>query len=136
MTKSEIEKLHDQLLTYWNQQDAKGMASLFTDNGSTIGFDGSQMNGQNEIRTALEQVFAHHTTAAYIWKVKEVRLLNSETALLRAIVGMIPPGKTEINPLTNAVQSLIALKENNNWKIALFQNTPAQFMEGRSWWKK
>lgn len=37
------------------------------------------------------------------------------------------PDKKDINPSTNAVQSLIALKQSNNWKVSLFQNTPAQF---------
>jgi len=115
------------LLTYWNKQDAKGMSSLFTDNGNVIGFDGSQMNSPNQIETELKQIFADHKTAMYVWKVKEVRFLHSETAVLRAIVGMIPPGKKDINPSTNAIQSLIAIKQHNHWKITLFQNTPAQF---------
>ena len=127
MQKEEIEKLHGELQTYWNMQDPKGMASLFTDKGIAIGFDGSEMNGQNQIETEIGQVFTNHTTASYVWKVKEVKFLNSEVALLRAIVGMVPPGKNDINPATNAIQSLIAVKQNNNWKISLFQNTPAQF---------
>ena len=48
-------------------------------------------------------------------------------ALLRAIVGMVLPGKNEINPGTNAIQALIATFEKGAWKISLFQNTPAQF---------
>lgn len=93
MENAAIEKIHSELLTYWNKQDARGMASLFSDNGNVIGFDGSQMNGKKEIEKELQQVFANHKTAAYVWKVNEVRFLNAETALLRAIVGMIPPGK-------------------------------------------
>ena len=46
---------------------------------------------------------------------------------MRAIVGMILPGKKELNSATNAIQSLIAIKQNDLWKISLFQNTPAQF---------
>jgi len=127
MNKSEIEKLHEELLTFWNNRNAQGMASLFCEDGNVIGFDGSQMNGQVEIKSALEKVFADHQTAAYVWKVEEVRFLSSQIALLRAIVGMIPPGKKEINPATNAIQSLVAFLKNDVWKIALFQNTPAQF---------
>jgi uncharacterized protein (TIGR02246 family) len=122
-----IEKLHEQLLTYWNNQDGAGMASLFTGDANVIGFDGSQMNGQVQIETELKQVFANHKTAGYVWKIEEIRLLDSTVALLRAIVGMVPPGKKELNPATNAIQSLIAIKQNDIWKISLFQNTPAQF---------
>lgn len=40
-----IEKLHTELLTFWNNQNGVGMASLFTEDANVIGFDGSQMNG-------------------------------------------------------------------------------------------
>jgi uncharacterized protein (TIGR02246 family) len=127
MNRTEIEALHQRLLLFWNSQDASGMASLFCENGNTIGFDGSQLNGQNAIKTELEKIFAHHKTASYVWKVEEVRFLSDSVALLRAIVGMVPPGKTEINPGTNAVQTLVATFDKGTWRISLFQNTPAQF---------
>jgi uncharacterized protein (TIGR02246 family) len=127
METTAIEKLHEELLTYWNNQNASGMASLFTNDANVIGFDGSQMNGHLQIETELKQVFANHKTASYVWKIEEIRFLDTQTALLRAIVGMVPPGKKEINAATNAIQSLIAIKQNDIWKISLFQNTPAQF---------
>lgn len=127
MDKLELEKLHTDLLTAWNKQDAIKMASLFTDNGICIGFDGSQYNGKNEIETELGKIFKHHQTARYVWKVKEVRFLHSEIGILRAVVGMILPEKTDINPATNAIQTITAIKEKDIWKIELFQNTPAQF---------
>jgi hypothetical protein len=40
---------------------------------------------------------------------------------------MVPPGEKKVKPERNAAQSLIAVKENETWKIALFQNTPAQY---------
>jgi uncharacterized protein (TIGR02246 family) len=127
MNKTSIQKLYEQLLTFWNIQDANGMSSLFLANGNIIGFDGSQLNGQTSIKTELEKVFANHKTASYVWKVEEVRFLSTDIALLRAIVGMIPPEKKEVNPATDAIQSLIVVLENETWKISLFQNTPAQF---------
>ena len=127
MDKAELEKLHTDLLTAWNKQDARKMAALFTDNGICIGFDGSQYNGKNEIETEIGKIFKHHQTADYVWKVKEVRFLRSEIAILRAVVGMIPPGQKGINPATNAIQTITAVKKDDVWKIELFQNTPAQF---------
>jgi len=122
-----IETLHRELLTFWNDQNAAGMASLFTEDANVIGFDGSQMNGRSQIENELKQVFANHKTARYVWKIEEIRFIDSQTALLRAIVGMVPPGKKELNPATNAIQSLVACKQSDLWKIVLFQNTPAEF---------
>lgn len=127
MNRQEIELLHESLLSFWNSQDANGMASLFSENGNVIGFDGSQLNGPNAIKIELEKIFAHHKTASYIWKVEEVRFLSENVALLRAFVGMVPPGKNEIDPGKNAVQTLVATFDKGVWKVSLFQNTPAQF---------
>jgi uncharacterized protein (TIGR02246 family) len=127
MDKTEIENLHRELLTAWNLQDAKGMASLFADDGNVVGFDGSQIDGRSAIESEMAGIFEDHKTASYVWKVREVRFLSKDIALLRAVVGMVPPGKKEINPATNAIQSLIAINQNNEWQIVLFQNTPAQF---------
>jgi len=54
-------------------------------------------------------------------------LLTPDVAILRAVVGMVPPGQSDINPAVNTVQSLVAKKQDDRWRIALFQNTPAQF---------
>jgi hypothetical protein len=40
---------------------------------------------------------------------------------------MVPPGQTDINPAVNTIQTLVAVKRDGTWRIALFQNTPAQF---------
>ena len=123
----QVTRLYQQLLACWNQRDAVGMGALHTENATVIGFDGSQMNGREEIATVLGNIFAHHQTAAYVGKVREVRLLGDGTALLRAVVGMIPPGATDINPAVNAIQSLVATQAQGEWRIALFHNTPAAF---------
>ena len=127
MNTAGIERLYGELLTCWNRQDAKGMAALFCEDGNVVGFDGSQMNGKAQIEAELQQVFENHKTASYVWKIKEVRFLDSEIVLLRSIAGMVAPGKKEINPAVNVIQSLVVAKQKDNWKISLFQNTPAQF---------
>lgn len=127
MDKAEIEKLHADLLSAWNKQDAAKMASLFTDNGVSIGFDGSQYKGKSEIEAEIGKIFKHHQTAEYVWKVSDVRFLHAEVANLIAVAGMIPPGQKYINPAANAIQTITAIKQKGVWNIDLFQNTPAQF---------
>jgi uncharacterized protein (TIGR02246 family) len=59
--------------------------------------------------------------------VRDVRSLSADVALLRAAVGMVPPGGDDINPATNAIQSLVAVRLEGRWQVALYQNTPAAF---------
>jgi uncharacterized protein (TIGR02246 family) len=119
--------LYTSLLEAWNRRDPDAFASLFTTNASVVGFDGSQMNGATEIARELRSIFASHPTAAYVAKVREVRQLDNHAVLLRAVVGMAPPGKTELNPAVNAIQTLVILETAGQPRIALLQNTPAAF---------
>jgi uncharacterized protein (TIGR02246 family) len=119
--------LYRRLLEAWNRRDADAFASLFTDNASVVGFDGSQMNGAAQIASELHAIFVHHQTASYVAKVREVRQLDTRTILLRAVVGMAPPGQTELNPAVNAIQSVVIVGTAGEMKIALLQNTPASF---------
>jgi uncharacterized protein (TIGR02246 family) len=61
--------------------------------------------------------------------VREVRAIASDAMLLRGNAGMVPPGKDDINPEMNAVQSMVAVRKGGKWEIALFQNTPAAYHE-------
>ena len=67
---SQIEKFCKELLDFWNNQDAKGMASLFAMDGSSVGFDGSPMNGKIQIESEIGQTFRSHKTAFYVGKIR------------------------------------------------------------------
>jgi uncharacterized protein (TIGR02246 family) len=122
-----IRALYQQLLDSWNRRNAHDFAAIVAEDGNLVGFDGSQINGRAEIESQIGQIFADHQTAAYVGKIREVRFLTADVALLRAVVGMVPPGQSDLNPAVNAVHSLVAAKRDGAWRIALFQNTPAQF---------
>jgi uncharacterized protein (TIGR02246 family) len=122
-----ISALYQQLLDSWNRHNAHDFAALVAEDGNLVGFDGSQINGRAEIELQIGQIFADHQTAAYVGKIREVRFLTADVALLRAVVGMVQPGQSDLNPAVNAIQSLVAAKRDGTWRIALFQNTPAQF---------
>jgi uncharacterized protein (TIGR02246 family) len=123
----EVRALYQALLEGWNQRNAEAFAAPFAEEGEVIGFDGSQMSGRGEIASTLGQIFADHVTAPYVSKVRNVRLLRPDVAILRALVGMVPPGQADLNPALHAHQTLIATKGHGTWRIVLFQTTPAQF---------
>jgi uncharacterized protein (TIGR02246 family) len=122
---SAIRDLYTRLLTAWNERNAEDYAALFAADGAAIGFDGSEMRA-GQIVDQLSPIFKDHPTAAYVAKVRDVRSLGPDSAMLRAIVGMVPPGQHQLNPAVNALQTLVAEREDGSWRIVLFQNTPAQ----------
>ena len=119
--------LYEQLLRAWNEQNADAFGAVFAEDGSAVGFDGSTMNGRQEIVATLRGIFEHHRTATYVAKVREVRELGTDAVLFRAVVGMRPPGSAELNPAVNAIQSVVMTGQGASLRVALLHNTPAAF---------
>ena len=122
-----VKSLYRGLIDAWNNRDAAAFARLFADDAYVVGFDGSQMESRSQIESELGRIFADHVTAPYVARIEGVRYLAPQVTVLRAKVGMVPPGQTELNPAANALQTLTAVNDDGKWRIAVFQNTPAQF---------
>jgi uncharacterized protein (TIGR02246 family) len=122
-----VRACYHSLLSAWNRRDAAGYAALFAEDGNAIGFDGSQHDGREMIATEIGGIFATHQTGTYIGKVKDVQFVTADVAILRAISAVVPAGQADLNPATNALQTLVAAQRDGDWRIVLFQNTPAQF---------
>ncbi|HYZ77481.1 MAG TPA: SgcJ/EcaC family oxidoreductase [Gaiellaceae bacterium] len=122
-----VQQLYEELIAGWNDRRGEAFAAPFAPDGVVVGFDGSEHQGREAIAAEMERIFADHETAPYVKQVRSVRLLSPDAAVLRAVVGMIPPGGSDIEPARNAHQTLVAAKQDGEWRIVLFQNTPAQF---------
>lgn len=122
-----VRMLYDALLKAWNGRNAADFAALFTRDGRAIGFDGSAHAGRAVIAADLGRIFTAHATPAYVGLVREVKWLRPEVAVVDAVAGMVPDGGKSIDPALNAVQTLVAVKDGSDWRIALFQNTPAAY---------
>ena len=121
-------RLYRDLLDAWNRRDAAGMAALFTHDGSLVGFDGSQIDGgPGAVESHLSPIFSSHATPAYVGKVREVRELAPKVSLVRAVTGMVPEGRRELNPALNTIHTLVAVEGGGTWRAAMFQSTPAAF---------
>ena len=122
-----VEAIYESLVSSWNETNARVFSDLFSENGSMVGFDGSVANGRQEIYDHLSSIFADHRPAKFVSIIKDIKVLCPTVGLLRAVVGMVPPEQKQVNPKTNAIQSLIVVNEMDHFRIALFQNTPAAF---------
>jgi uncharacterized protein (TIGR02246 family) len=122
-----VRALYEGILAYWNARDAGRMAAVFTRDCHLVGFDGSQLEGRAAVESEMTRIFADHPTARYVGIIRQVQFLSRTVAALRAVAGMVPPGQTDLNPALNTIQTLIATKQDESWRVALYQNTPAQF---------
>jgi uncharacterized protein (TIGR02246 family) len=116
------------LLAAWNRQDAPAMAALFRERGSMVGFDGSAVDGRTAIEAHLAPIFAQHPTPRFVAKVREVRrMAGGQTLMLRGVAGMWPRDADDLNPELNAVQTMVLSLGDGEYRIEMFQNTPAAF---------
>lgn len=127
MSEPEIRGLYSRLLDGWNRRDGEAFAAAFAEDGEVIGFDGSQISGRARIAAEMQSIFKDHATGSYIGKVRGVRMLGSQAAVVRAVAGVVPAGRVDLDPILNSVQALVAEQRDGRWQIVLYQNTPAQF---------
>jgi uncharacterized protein (TIGR02246 family) len=123
-----VRKLYEQLIAFWNMRSGEKMSSLFSDDGSIVGFDGTQENGKENISTHLNDIFKGYSSNPFVYLIREVRFLSDTAALVRAVAGIMPEYGAEMNSDLNTIQSVVAVKKNEEWKIALLQNTPASWV--------
>jgi uncharacterized protein (TIGR02246 family) len=122
-----IRELYRRVLDGWNGRDGDAFAAPFAEDGDTIGFDGSRHAGRADIATTIGGIFAHHQTGKYVGKVRRVRFLTPEAAILDAVAGIVPARASDLKPELNAVQTMVVAKSAEGWRIALYQNTPALY---------
>jgi uncharacterized protein (TIGR02246 family) len=126
-TRNQALTLYEHLLRAWNDQNADAFGSVFSDDATAVGFDGSMMKGRQDIVTTIRAIFEHHRTASYVAKVRELRSLGADGVLLEAVVGMKPPGSDDLNPAVNAIQSVVMMGHGSTLRLTLLQSTPAAF---------
>ena len=56
-------------------------------------------------------------------RVEDVRFLGPDVALMHAVGSTVMRGKSEPSPERDSVQTLVATKEDGEWRLAAFQNT-------------
>lgn len=63
-----------------------------------------------------------------VGKVRSVRFLISNVAVMHAVGGTVMAGQSDLDPERNSIQTLVAVKRNGKWRLAAFQNTRATYM--------
>jgi uncharacterized protein (TIGR02246 family) len=129
---TDVIALYDRLLEAWNRASADEFAAAFAAVGTVVGFDGSEHVGRDAIGAALGRIFADHTTATYVGKVRSVRPVGPEAALFRAVAGMIPPGGSARRVGPRRGTGRRSASRRDRWQVVLYQNTPAQLHGGRT----
>lgn len=124
-----IAALLEQLMDGWNRGSGEAFAAPFAEDADFVAFDGTYTQGRAEIAASHQMLFDRFMGGTrLIGKVRSVRFLTPEIALMHAVGGTVMPGQSDLEPERNSIQTMVVTKQEGQWRIAAFQNSRAQFM--------
>lgn len=127
-----VRGLYRQLMDGWNQGSGAAFAAAFTDDGDLVAFDGTHLKGRQQIAEVQQRLFDRFLKGTrLVGDVEHVRFLDSDTAVLHAVGNTIMRRKTRPSPARTSIQTLVAVRQGSQWRLAAFQNTRIRPM-GRS----
>jgi uncharacterized protein (TIGR02246 family) len=124
-----IRGLYQQAIDGWNAGSGDAFAAPFEEDGDLVGFDGTHFKGRQEIASFHQHLFDMFLKGSrLVGKVRSVRFLTSDIAIMHAVGGTVIAGQTDLEPERNSVQTLVAVKRNGKWGLAAFQNTRVTYI--------
>ena len=119
-----VRAVYQQFMDAWNQGSGTALAAVFTEDGDLVGFDGTHFEGRQQIAPFHQQLFDKWLKGSrLVGEVKDVRFLSPDVALMHAVGGTVMRGKSEPSPERDSIQTLVATREDGEWRLAAFQNT-------------
>src|SRR5215207_232457 len=125
-----IRSLYFQMIDGWNKGNGEAFASPFAEDADLVGFDGMHLKGCQEIASFHQQLFDTFVKGSrLVGKIRNVRFLNPNVAIMHAVGGTIMAGQSDIEPERNSIHTLVIMKESDDkWRVTAFQNTRAQYI--------
>jgi uncharacterized protein (TIGR02246 family) len=124
-----VRELYQELMDGWNQGSGAAFAAVFTEDGDLVAFDGTHFKGRDEIAPFHQELFEKWMKGTrLVGEVKDVRFLSPDVALMHAVGSTVMRGKSEPSPERDSIQTLVAVRQDDKWRLAAFQNTRVRRM--------
>jgi uncharacterized protein (TIGR02246 family) len=119
-----VRELYRRLLDGWNRGSGGAFAAPFAEDGDLVAFDGTHFEGRREIEAFHQELFDRWMKGTrLVGQVEEVRFPGPDVAVMHASGSTVMRGKAEPSPERDSVQTLVAVREDGEWRLAAFQNT-------------
>ena len=119
-----VRDLYRELMDGWNRGNGEDFAAVFAEDGDLVAFDGTHFEGRAEIAPFHQELFDKWMKGTrLVGRVKDVRFLSPDVALMHAVGGTVMRGKSAPTPERDSIQTLIATKRGGEWRLAAFRNT-------------
>ena len=107
----------------WNAADASRLASVFSEDADFTAITGLHARGRDLIARGHHEILTtiyRGTTLA--GEIENVQFLRHDVALVNAKFFLLKDGQTFFPGVTHTSAGLVAIKENGEWRIAVFRN--------------
>jgi uncharacterized protein (TIGR02246 family) len=119
-----VRGLYRELMDGWNRGSGDAFAAAFTEDGDLVAFDGTHFEGREEIAPFHQELFDKWLKGTrLVGRVKSVRFLSPDLALMHAVGGTVMRGKSEPAPERDSIQTLVAIRQGGEWRLAALDNT-------------
>ncbi len=124
-----VRALYEQLMDGWNDGSGEAFAAPFAEDGDLIGFDGTHLKGRRKITPFHQRLFGTYLKETrLVGRVKSVRFLGPDVALVHARGGTLRGGKSTPSSKRDLIQTLVDVRRGGEWRVAAFQNTQVRPM--------
>ncbi len=119
-----IRQLFQRLMDAWAAGDAQAYAALFTDDADYYAFDGVNQKGRSGIEAGHKELFERFLKGSKLTGgLVDLQPLAPNVMLAHAVGSIIDAGRTKPKAERLSSQTLIAVKENEEWRFRAFHNT-------------
>jgi uncharacterized protein (TIGR02246 family) len=134
-----LHALYARTMDGWNQGSGPAFAASWAADGHLIGFDGTHFTSREEIARFHEDLLRTHLQGTrLVGRVTGVTFPAPDVAVLHARGGTIMAGGSEPAPERDPIQTLVAVRSDDGWRLVAFQNTRVRPMgrdlAGILWW--
>jgi uncharacterized protein (TIGR02246 family) len=127
-----VREVYQRFMEAWNRGSGAGLAEVFTEDGDLVGFDGTHLQGPQEIGPFHQQLFDKWLKGSRLLvQVTGVRFLSPDVALMHAVGRTVMRGEQAPTPERDSIQTLVVTRqEGGDWRLAAFQNTRLRLISG------
>ena len=101
-----IRELYQQMVDGWNRGSGEVFAAPYAQDGVLVGYDGTYLKGRREIASLHQQIFDRFVKGSHFgWKIRSVRFLTADVALIHAISGTVMAQQLNIDQERNSIQN-------------------------------
>jgi len=126
-----VRQLFQQLMDAWAAGDATAYAALFTEDADYYAFDGVNQQGRRAIAAGHKPLFERFLKGSKLTGgIIDLQPLAPDVMLLHAVGSILDAGHTTPKPERLSSQTLVAIKEHEEWRFRSFHNTRVRPIDG------